>query len=823
MSKRDTITFGLLFCFMVAMPVHANYPMFQHDPMRTGRVNEGGPITNATTWEASIGGLIASSPVVSDGKVFVSNWYAEWSGGVNGLYCLNESNGEILWNNSLGGNGGASTAAVVDNRVFVGSFNGEFYCINKSSGETIVSKKIENNPDYWGIASSPLIYEDKVFVTTFSDGTLHVFDFDGNELWNFSTGNPVHWYVSPAAMGDAVFFIGNASKNAVFAIDIFTHGEIWNFSLEEKITTTPTIWDNSLILATDDKLYTLNISNGDEFWSNPFSSKMSSPAVDGGKLYIGSDDGNLYCYDIVDGSLIWNFSANGPVYSSPVVADGVIYFGTNTKNGTIYALNASDGSLIWKYVLHPPDPYSYYTIMSSPAIADGILFVGADDGKVRAFVEGNYTPPEPPSPPPSQERVNVSIRVEGKLIHIVSCNLTLMNGTVNVTAISGKNYSINNLTVLGALDKASKLGGFNYTLDDAWYDSWGALLVKSIGNSSDWWHYWVNYTLPMVGANSYTLNEDDYVLWGYAETWTPSPLRASLSKDNVLVDEEFTVDIESSNGSVWNPAEDAIVHVDSFLYSTDANGVATISLVDPGSYQIYAEKDECIRSERRDIEVKSNTPDRRKTYIHVDVSYQFKGDIFPGEVHYENGMTAFEALQRAAEEGGFSYKYRGDSPDTYYVYSIAGHEASGAYGWLYWVNYPDEPLPVVSAGSYELEKDDYVVWFWGTLGSRPPGARRGRSRVTTTTTSTTSISTTTSTTTTTMLPGDATTSTTSISTTTSTTTTIELDTANTTTTTTIEVPKVTGKATGILEYGTATGALFLIISLVIYAIYKKQI
>jgi len=33
--------------------------------------------------------------------------------------------------------------------------------------------------------------------------------------------------------------------------------------------------------------------------------------------------------------------------SSPVVADGKVYFGTNDVDGTIYALDANSGSIIW--------------------------------------------------------------------------------------------------------------------------------------------------------------------------------------------------------------------------------------------------------------------------------------------------------------------------------------------------------------------------------------------------------------------------------------------------------------------------------------------
>ena len=46
-------------------------------------------------------------------------------------------------------------------------------------------------------------------------------------------------------------------------------------------------------------------------------------------------------------SLAWKFTTNGSVTSSPSVADGIVYFGSEDKN--IYAVGAYSGSLIWEF------------------------------------------------------------------------------------------------------------------------------------------------------------------------------------------------------------------------------------------------------------------------------------------------------------------------------------------------------------------------------------------------------------------------------------------------------------------------------------------
>ena len=72
-------------------------------------------------------------------------------------------------------------------------------------------------------------------------------------------------------------------------------------------------------------------------------------------------------------SLTWKFTTNGSVISSPSVADGIVYFGSQDKN--IYAVGAWSGNLIWKFATQG-------AVESSPAVANGKVYTGGDDGYV---------------------------------------------------------------------------------------------------------------------------------------------------------------------------------------------------------------------------------------------------------------------------------------------------------------------------------------------------------------------------------------------------------------------------------------------------------
>src|SRR5580704_4439500 len=127
---------------------------------------------------------------------------------------------------------------------------------------------------------------------------------------------------------------------------------------------------------------------------------LSSPAVADGSIYFGSNDHNLYALDVATGKLRWKFVTKGRITSSPAVADGRVYFGS--FDGNFYALNAATGKPLWKFAtggerrfsarhLHGaepaaevmPDPFDFF--LSSPALAAGAVYFGSGDGNVYAL------------------------------------------------------------------------------------------------------------------------------------------------------------------------------------------------------------------------------------------------------------------------------------------------------------------------------------------------------------------------------------------------------------------------------------------------------
>jgi len=131
---------------------------------------------------------------------------------------------------------------------------------------------------------------------------------------------------------------------------------------------------------------------------------VSSPVLSEGVIYFGSDDNNVYAVDAETGKQKWKFVTQGPVPCSPAVAGGMVYFAS--YDGKFYALNAATGRLKWKFTtagerrfeakgihgLQPknqtiPDPWDVY--LSSPVVVGGSVYFGSGDGNLYALDSGS--------------------------------------------------------------------------------------------------------------------------------------------------------------------------------------------------------------------------------------------------------------------------------------------------------------------------------------------------------------------------------------------------------------------------------------------------
>jgi len=105
---------------------------------------------------------------------------------------------------------------------------------------------------------------------------------------------------------------------------------------------------------------------------------LSSPAVVGRTLYVGSGDHNVYALDAATGTKKWQFATGDVAHASPAVADGAVYIGSWDR--FMYKLDARSGALRWKFATDDRKGPGLIGIPSSAAVADGTVYFGSRDG-----------------------------------------------------------------------------------------------------------------------------------------------------------------------------------------------------------------------------------------------------------------------------------------------------------------------------------------------------------------------------------------------------------------------------------------------------------
>ncbi len=124
-----------------------------------------------------------------------------------------------------------------------------------------------------------------------------------------------------------------------------------------------------------------NPSGGSPLVAPPFT-VVATPILDGKLLYLATTSGAFYAIDTGTGLATWNFVAGGPIYSSPTIYNGNVYFGTTT--GQVYCINKTvgpdpvTGQPIWAYPgANTLSPGLNPSFTSSPSICPPFLYIGS--------------------------------------------------------------------------------------------------------------------------------------------------------------------------------------------------------------------------------------------------------------------------------------------------------------------------------------------------------------------------------------------------------------------------------------------------------------
>jgi len=274
-----------------------------------------------------------------------------------------------------------SSPVVVNGTVYFGSGDGNLYALDANSGE-----------QRWKFATGDVVHASPAY----ADGVVYVGSWDsyfyaidaasGKERWRFHGGedplihNQIGFQSSPS-VANGVVYTGCRDSN-LYAIDAATGKEKWRFNNNASwVITSPAVTQGKVFFATSDSAlyHVLDAATGKSVLQQEDKAYMfSSPAIAGDVVYIGVTNGTLEARDVASGTLLWDFQTEaskqnagwvltadrkfnnsllfrsggqwqgptidatnrmlrvGSIFSSPLVAGGVVYFGGN--DGNLYAI-----------------------------------------------------------------------------------------------------------------------------------------------------------------------------------------------------------------------------------------------------------------------------------------------------------------------------------------------------------------------------------------------------------------------------------------------------------------------------------------------------
>jgi outer membrane protein assembly factor BamB len=232
-------------------------------PCNTTRSDVNGVVAafNARTgrmrWRRVIGPS-ESSPVVSDGTVYVGDWNGK-------VHALGARGGGVRWTYQTGGKV-KGAVAVAGNRLYVGAYDGSLYALSRR-GRLIWRASSQDRLGGRGtFYSTPAAAYGRVYIGS-TDGKVYSFGAASGKLrWSQSTGGYV--YGSPAVWREHVF-IGSHS-GTFYALDAATGDVDWQFRANGRISGSATVLGRFVYFSTlEGRTYALARSTGRLVWTFP--------------------------------------------------------------------------------------------------------------------------------------------------------------------------------------------------------------------------------------------------------------------------------------------------------------------------------------------------------------------------------------------------------------------------------------------------------------------------------------------------------------------------------------------------------------------------
>ena len=341
-----------------------NWSQFRGNHNLTGVSLANVPNTLKPIWTYDAGDSIESSAAIVGSTVFVGSQKGE-------LTSLNLDNGAVYWTYKIDSPIGESSPAYSNGVVYIGDLGGWLHAVNATDGKKIWAFKAGNE-----IKSSPVVVGDRVLIGSYDQHLYCVSTRNGSQLWKVKTRGPVH--ATPSVSGGIAYIAG--CDEFFRAIRIADGRELFTVSSDAYTGASPALRGSSAYYGTfDNEVLMVDLTAHRVGWRYQHPQRKfpfySSAAVTNDRVVVGGRDKFIHSLGL-DGKAAWTYGTRARVESSPAIAGGRVFVGSN--DGRFYVLNLGTGALLWEFNAGAP-------LSASPAIARGRIVIGAQDGKLYCF------------------------------------------------------------------------------------------------------------------------------------------------------------------------------------------------------------------------------------------------------------------------------------------------------------------------------------------------------------------------------------------------------------------------------------------------------
>lgn len=200
---------------------------------------------------------------------------------------------------------------------------------------------------------------------------------------------------SPPVYNDGIIYCV-AREGGAFAVDTGLKGAqvepellsgrvIWQKRTKKGIFTEPVATGKVLLVTPLDGIYAFDAFNGPDrkigevLWGVSINGTVSTPAVQSGMLFIGSEEKKLMGFDYGGSKLkkTWEYDLSGACRSKPFVSEKSRQVVAGTVDGFVYSVARETGTYKWNFVVKAP---VLSTVAGCEIGGEERLFFGADNG-----------------------------------------------------------------------------------------------------------------------------------------------------------------------------------------------------------------------------------------------------------------------------------------------------------------------------------------------------------------------------------------------------------------------------------------------------------